>query len=230
MTIDVKQHAREREALAELVSVTPAGDNVVTSLRGTTAEPKAPPRRQPNADLRSREYLTPDEVERLITAARSVGRHGQRDAALILIAYRHGLRVSELVSLRWEQIDLQQGLLHVVRSKRGTASNHPLRGAEVRALRRIGREYRDSRYVFITERGAPMTASNVRKMVARAGKLAALPFPAHPHMLRHACGYKLANEGHDTRAIQHYLGHRNITHTVRYTELASDRFKSFWND
>lgn len=192
--------------------------------------PARPPRRPRNVDVRSREYLTPDEVERLITAAHDVGRHGHRDATLILIAYRHGLRVSELVSLRWDQVDLKQGLLHVARSKNGTPSNHPIRGPEIRALRKLRREYADSPYVFVTERRAPMTDSNVRKMIARAGREATLPFPAHPHMLRHACGYKLANDGHDTRAIQHYLGHKNITHTVRYTDLASDRFNRFWQD
>ena len=75
-----------------------------------------------------------------------------------------------------------------------------------------------------------MTESNVRKMIARAGRDAGLPFPTHPHMLRHACGHKLANDGHDTRAIQHYLGHKNITHTVRYTELSPERFRGFWDD
>lgn len=144
------------------------------------------PRRRRNADVRSREYLTPEEVERLIAAARRVGRHGHRDATSILIAYRHGLRVGELISLRWEQVDLEQGLLHVVRSKNGTSSNHPLGGSEIRALRRLRRDYTDSRHVFITERGAPMTASNVRKMIARAGRAADFPFPTHPHMLRHA--------------------------------------------
>jgi type 1 fimbriae regulatory protein FimB/type 1 fimbriae regulatory protein FimE len=211
----------------------PASVTHINAARTTATKPEereAPPKRRRNAEVRSREYLTPEEVERLIAAAKGVGRHGQRDSTLILIAYRHGLRVGELVSLRWEQIDLDQGLLHVVRSKNGTPSNHPLTGTEIRALRKLRREHPDSRYAFITERRAPMTASNVRKMIARAGRAARLPFPAHPHMLRHACGYKLANEGHDTRAIQHYLGHKNITHTVRYTELASDRFKSFWND
>src|SRR5688500_8917841 len=124
------------------------------------------PRRRRNADVRSREYLTPEEVERLIAAARRVGRHGHRDATLILIAYRHGLRVGELISLRLEQVDLEQALLHVVRSKNGTPSNHPLGGSEIRALRRLRRDYPDSRHVFITERRAPMTASNVRKMIA----------------------------------------------------------------
>jgi len=184
----------------------------------------------PNSAVRSREYLTPDEVEELIKAAKNIGRHGHRDAALILLAYRHGFRVSELIALRWDQIDLKQGLLHVNRLKNGTPSNHPIRGPEIRALRRLQREYPETPYVFVTERKGPLTPSTVRKIVARAGREAKLPFPAHPHMLRHACGYKLANDGHDTRAIQHYLGHKNITHTVRYTELAADRFNDFWRD
>jgi type 1 fimbriae regulatory protein FimB/type 1 fimbriae regulatory protein FimE len=145
------------------------------------------------------------------------------------MAYRHGLRVSELVALRWDQVDLTRGLIHVNRAKHGVASTHPLRGPELRALRRLQRDY-EGPYVFSTERGGPMTTSNVRKLVARGGALAGLPFPAHPHMLRHACGYKLANDGHDTRALQHYLGHRNIQHTMRYTELAPDRFRDFWRD
>ena len=153
-----------------------------------------------------------------------------RDAALILIAYRHGLRVSELVSLRWDQVDLQQGLLHVTRRKHGIASVHPLRGPELRALRRLQRTYPESAYVFVSERKAPLCADAVRKIVGRAGREADIEFPVHPHMLRHATGYKLANEGQDTRAIQHYLGHRNIQHTTRYTELAADRFKDFWRD
>jgi type 1 fimbriae regulatory protein FimB/type 1 fimbriae regulatory protein FimE len=189
-----------------------------------------PPRRVPNSTVRSREYLTKAEVESLISAAAAVGRHGHRNASLILIVYRHGLRVSELVSLRWDQVDLDEAILHVTRSKNGTASNHPIGRQEMRALRRLHRDYGASPHVFVTERGGPMTAANVRKILQRAGELAHLPFPVHPHMLRHACGYKLANDGHDTRAIQHYLGHRNIMHTVRYTELAADRFKGFWAD
>jgi len=189
-----------------------------------------PPKRIPNLAVRSREYLTPDEVEGLIKAAKNIGRHGHRDAGLILLTYRHGFRVSELIALRWDQIDLKQGLLHVNRLKNGTSSNHPIRGPEIRALRRLQREYPETPYVFVTERKGPLTASTVRKILARAGKEAKLPFPVHPHMLRHACGYKLANDGHDTRAIQQYLGHKNITHTVRYTELAPDRFKGFWKD
>ena len=190
----------------------------------------SPPKRLPNKALRTREYLTEKEVDALIKASRSNGRNRHRDGTMLLLAYRHGLRVTELVRLRWDQIDLEQGLLFVARIKNGTPSNHPLRGTEIRALRRLRRDHRDSPYVFASERCGPLTASTVRKIVARAGKTAHLPFPVHPHMLRHACGYKLANDGHDTRAIQHYLGHRNIVHTVRYTELAPDRFRNFWSD
>jgi type 1 fimbriae regulatory protein FimE len=189
-----------------------------------------PPRRVANRQRRTREHLTQQEVDRLIKAAGRLGRYGHRDATLILTAYRHGLRVSELVALRWDQIDLDQGLLHVSRLKNGVSSTHPLRGPEIRALRRLRREYALSPDVFTTERRGAMTDSAIRKIIARAGDEAQLGFPVHPHMLRHACGFKLANEGHDTRAIQHYLGHRNIQHTVRYTELAAERFKTFWKD
>jgi len=188
------------------------------------------PRKPRNQDVRTREYLTEREVERLMKAARETGRHGHRDATLILLAYRHALRVSELIALRWDQADLAQGILHVHRAKNGTPSSHPLRGPEIRALRRLQRDYPETPYLFVTERKGPLTADTVRKLVARAGKKARLGFPAHPHMLRHGCGYKLANDGHDTRAIQHYMGHRNIQHTVRYTELAADRFNGFWRD
>jgi type 1 fimbriae regulatory protein FimB/type 1 fimbriae regulatory protein FimE len=148
----------------------------------------------------------------------------------MLIAYRHGLRVSELVALRWDQVDLKAGLLHVARLKNGLASTHPIRGPELRALRELARDYPSSPYLFVSELGGPMTPATVRKLIARAGEKAKLPFPIHPHMLRHSTGYKLANDGHDTRSIQQYLGHRNITHTVRYTELSPERFKGFWKD
>jgi integrase len=172
-----------------------------------------PPRRLSNAALRSREHLTPDEVERLVTAAGRRGRYGHRDSTLIMLAYRHGLRVDELVALRWEQVDLTGGLLHVARLKRGLPSTHPLRGPEIRGLRRLKREQRSpSPYVFATERRGPLTTAAVRKLVTRIGQAARFPFPVHPHMLRHACGLKLANEGHDTRAIQQWLGSAAARH------------------
>lgn len=188
------------------------------------------PLRLKNTDYRSREYLTENEVEQLMDAAGRVGRHGHRDATLIMLSYRHGLRVTELVSLRWDQVDLKQGLMHINRLKHGNASVHPIRGPELRALRRLQRDYSTLPYVFSSERKAPLTSDAIRKILSRAGSVAKMPFTVHPHMLRHACGYKLAQAGQDTRAIQHYLGHKNIQHTVRYTQLSPERFKDFWKD
>jgi integrase len=186
-----------------------------------------PPRRVQNAELRTREYLTEAEVDRLIKAAK-VNRHGQRDATMILLAFRHGLRAAELVDLRWDQVDLgRNACLHVRRVKNGMPSVHPLQGDEMRALRELKRSA-DSPFVFVSERGAPFTRAGFAKMIARAGVEAKFKFGVHPHMLRHACGYALANRGHDTRALQAYLGHKNIQHTVRYTELSPTRFKDFW--
>ena len=154
----------------------------------TTENRTVGPKRLPNADLRTREYLTDAEVERLTEAAKA-NRYGHRDTTMILVAYRHGLR----------------------------------------ALRKLRREQDPkSPFVFTSERGAPFSAAGFAKMIQRAGEAAELGFKAHPHMLRHACGFALANKGHDTRALQAYLGHKNIQHTVRYTELSPDRFKDFW--
>jgi integrase len=187
------------------------------------------PRRRPNAELRVREYLTEKEVERLIEAAKA-NRNGHRDSTMLLLSYRHGLRVGELVSLRWDQVGFETGILHVRRLKNGTPATHPLSGRELRALRRLRRESDVSLFVFVSERGSPFTVAGFQKLIARAGEAAGFEFQIHPHMLRHSCGYKLANDGIDTRTLQAYLGHRSIQHTVRYTELSPDRFKRFWRD
>src|SRR5262249_1086872 len=150
------------------------------------------PRRPRNSDLRTREYLTEAEVERLIEAARD-NRWGHRDSTKLLIAYRHGLRASELVDLRWEQIDLENGILHVRRVKQGKPATHPLTGRELRALRRLQREQEPkSPFVFVSERGDPFSTRGFQATVERADKAAGFDMKIHPHMLRHACGYKLA--------------------------------------
>jgi type 1 fimbriae regulatory protein FimB/type 1 fimbriae regulatory protein FimE len=191
-------------------------------------ENRTVPIRPANADLRQREYLTPNEIEKLIRAAKD-GRYGHRDATLILIAYRHGLRASEICDLEWSQVEWgRAATLHVRRVKNGKPAAHPLRGDELRALRELRRRSPDSAFVFATERGGPFTPDAVNRLIKRIGERAGLPFPVHAHMLRHACGYALANDGHDTRAIQDYLGHKSIQHTVRYTELSPTRFKDFW--
>jgi integrase len=147
----------------------------------------------------------------------------------VLLAYRHGLRAAELVDLRWVQVDYKTATLHVRRVKQGNPSTHPTLGDELRALRRLQREQKPrSPFVLASERGAPFTTAEFARMIERAGMEPKLGFKVHPHMLRHACGYALAKNGHDTRALQAYLGHRNIQHTVRYTELSPMRFKDFW--
>jgi site-specific recombinase XerD len=194
-----------------------------------TVGPKRRPIRQPNADLRSREHLTPTEVEALLEAAKG-NRYGHRDATIILLTYRHGLRASEVCDLRWDQVDFNGAVLHVRRVKNGAPSTHPIQGDELRALRRLQRESPGSPFVFVSERGSPFTTAGFARMIERAAAGAGLDLKAHPHMLRHACGYALANKGHDTRAIQGWLGHRSITSTAVYTALAPNRFKDFWRD
>jgi type 1 fimbriae regulatory protein FimB/type 1 fimbriae regulatory protein FimE len=186
----------------------------------------AAPRRRPNAELRPREHLTEREVEKLIEAARG-NRHGGRDSTMILICFRHGLRASEVCELQWSDVEFETGTLHLRRTKGGSTGTHPLLGDELRALRALKRDAK-SPFIFVSERGAPFTVSGLQKMVERTGIEAKMPFKVHPHMLRHATGYALANKGTDTRTLQAYLGHRSIQSTVRYTELAPGRFKNLW--
>jgi type 1 fimbriae regulatory protein FimB/type 1 fimbriae regulatory protein FimE len=188
------------------------------------------PVRPSNADLRSREYLTPAEIEKLIKAARE-GRWSLRDATLITAAYRHGLRAVEACQLEWSQVEFgRNAALHVTRAKQGKPSVHPIRGGELRMLTALRKEYPDSMYVFTSERGTPFTTGAINRLVKIIGQRAGLQLPVHFHMLRHSCGYKLANDGIDTRAIQDWLGHVSITHTTRYTALSQTRFKDFWRD
>ena len=184
------------------------------------------PLRRPNAELRPREHLTEHEIDKLVEAAKG-NRWGQRDTTMILIAFRHGLRASELCGLQWSDVEFETGTLHLRRAKGGTTATHPLLGDELRALRSLKRDAK-SPFIFVSERGAPFTVSGFAKLLERAGIEAKLPFKAHPHMLRHATGYALANRGVDTRSLQAYLGHRSIQSTVRYTELAPGRFKNIW--
>ena len=183
----------------------------------------------PDRPLR-REWLTELEVEQLCAEARKRGRYGHRDATMILVAFRHGLRVSELVALRWEQVDLDAGRLRVIRRKGSDDSVQPLSGSEIRALRRIKREQEaGTRYVFITERKATMTTSGFDKMLRRTAARIGMA-GVYCHLLRHACGFKLVNQGVDTRSLAAYLGHVNLTNTRRYTKMDAKRFNGFWKD
>ena len=148
---------------------------------------------------------------------------------MLLVTFRHGLRASEVCGLQWSDVEFESGTLHLKRAKGGTTSTHPLLGDELRALRALKRDAQ-SPFIFVSERGAPFTTSGLAKLIERAGIEAGMPFKVHPHMLRHATGFALANKGTDTRALQAYLGHRSIQSTVRYTELAPGRFKNIWRD
>ena len=192
--------------------------------------PNLPPSKPCNIKVRPREYLTAAEVKRLKGAARTTGRHAFRDWLLITMMYRHALRAGEAVDLRWDQVDLNHGRLHVNRLKNGDSSIHYLEGDEVRSLRKLKRDYAESDFIFSSERQGPLTTRTVHHIIARAGEVAGIRFPVHPHQLRHAKGYQLAGRGEDTRAIQAYMGHKNIQHTVLYTKLDPRRFKGFGRD
>lgn len=188
-------------------------------------------RKPKNSEVRSREYLREDEVNALIEAAKSNGRHCLRDGLMILMQYRHGLRVTELCRLRWDDVDWGTAHIYIKRIKNGKDSNQPIEGTELRLLRQFHRQELEkvrSPFMFLNERKSPMDDERVRQIVARAGELAGFNFPVHPHMLRHGCGFYLASKGYDTRIIQDYLGHVNIQHTVIYTQLAPGRFSRLW--
>ena len=172
-------------------------------------------------------YLTEAQLRQLIKTARK-SRYGQRDSTLILIMSRHGLRVTEAVDLRWDQVDFAKAHLHVRRLKSGIDSVHTVQGDELRALRELRRSQEpQTAFVFTSERGGPMTRSNVAKTIAAAADRAGLPH-MHPHMLRHTCGHLLADAGHDTRRLQLWLGHSDIKHTSSYSQLSALPFKDFW--
>jgi type 1 fimbriae regulatory protein FimB len=146
--------------------------------------------------------------------------------------FRHGLRVSEACRLKLDQVDTQSRVLHVVRLKHGLSTTQPLRGDELKAigawLKQRARMKPSCKTFFVSERRKPLHRSTVNLLLDTCSKTAALPFLAHPHMLRHACGFALAGQGADTRLIQDYLGHRNIQHTVKYTAANPARFEKLW--
>src|SRR6516165_4444148 len=151
------------------------------------------------AEVRTREYLTEREVEQLIKGCNG-NRRPHRDATMILLAFRHGLRASELCDLQWTQVDFDHASLAVTRAKNGTPATHPLTGRELRALRRLHREAEGkSPFLFVSERGSPMTVSNFQKLINRATEATGLEIKAHPHMLRHACG------GHDMQILSGHI-------------------------
>ena len=180
-----------------------------------------------DAHERAKDFLAAAEITALREAAKA-GRHGPRDHLLVLAMYRHGLRVSEATGLRRAEVDLDRARLWVRRLKNGLSVEQPIAGDELRAIKRYLATRSDALpWLFISERGQPLTRQAVNYLIAAAAARAGLP-PVHPHMLRHSCGFYLANRGYDLRLIQDYLGHRDPKHTVRYTRVAGGRFEGLW--
>jgi integrase len=183
--------------------------------------------RAKNADYRQREYLTEPEIEKLLATAGD-SRNPVRDRLLILMAFRHALRVSELVDLRWQQVHLDTATIDIRRAKNGTPGIHGLQGDELRLLRALRRDNPHADFVFLSERKAPLSIDGAQKLIERLGEAAGLPFRIHAHMLRHAAGYALAARGVDTRTLQAFMGHRSIANTVIYTAVADKRVRNIW--
>lgn len=182
------------------------------------------PTRQKNQVYRSREYLTPSEAYRLIRIAGERGRYRLRDRTLLLLMFRHGLRVSEACLLKWDAVMFDEKKIVITRLKGSDNGIHRLQPDEVEALLQLKERNSGHSYVFVGKHGKKLTTGAIAKMMMRTGKLAELPLPVHPHMLRHSCGYYLAEQGLPTRDIQAYLGHKNIQHTVKYTAANPERF------
>jgi len=181
--------------------------------------------------MNDRKHLVSAEVEKLLAATKGI-RNETRDRCLLLLMFRHGLRVSEACGLQLSQVDIESRVLHVARLKQGLSTTHPLRGDELRAIKAWLTERAKMKpktdAFFVSERRGPLSRKTVWFMIGRYGELAGLAVEAHPHMLRHACGFALADQGADTRLIQDYLGHRNIQHTVMYTATNPARFERLW--
>jgi integrase len=202
--------------------------SAVVQLKRRESEIPTVPRRRENTEYRQREYLTESEIEKLLAAA-GKSRNPIRDRLLVLLAYRHALRVSELVDLRVDQFDLKAAQVHVRRAKNGIPSIHGLQGDELRLIRQLIRENGEhSRFLFLSERRAPLSIDGVQKLIERLGEATGFKFPIHVHMLRHSAGYALAGRGVDTRTLQVFMGHRSISNTTVYTAVADKRIRNIW--
>ncbi|MFP9230230.1 tyrosine-type DNA invertase [Pectobacterium cacticida] len=187
-----------------------------------------------NTGAKQRKFMTQSEIESLLKAA-NIGPHAARNYCLTLVCFIHGLRASEICRLRISDIDLESGCIYIHRLKKGFSTTHPLLNKEIRALKRwleirMSYPHSTSEWLFLSQKGNPLSRQQFYHIISASGGIAKLSLEIHPHMLRHSCGFALANMGIDTRLIQDYLGHRNIRHTVWYTASNAGRFYGIWNN
>lgn len=182
-----------------------------------TRKRRLPPRKQCAPRLELRRHLTKSEIDAMVSATRISGAHGLRNALLILLAYRHALRVSELLALTWSDINLEDLSIHIRRKNNGTSSTHQLNATEAGWLCRLRRAASDSsNYVFCSDKGLPLARRTAHFIISKAAEQARIDVGVHPHMLRHARAFHLVSKGLDTRRLQAYMGHRNAKHTLVY--------------
>lgn len=178
---------------------------------------------------RPKDFVTESEHKRLLQGAGKL-RNAERNQLLVMMLYRHGLRETEAVNLRLQDVQLESARIWIRRVKGGLSTEHPIEGDELRLLRRYLRTRNlNLPWLFVSERGGPMSRHSVIYTIGQAAQKAGLGHIT-PHMLRHGCGYYLANKGYDLRLIQDYLGHRDPKHTARYTRTASVRFTGLWGN
>lgn len=182
--------------------------------------------------MKNRKYLTNKEVENLLAASLR-GIYGVRNYCMIYMAFTHGLRASELCNLKLSDVDLEGRTIYIFRLKNGLSTTHPLRDKEIEMLKRwikLRSEFKGSgsEWLFLSDKGVNISRKRIYSLIVELGVQAKILVKVHPHMLRHSCGFALAEQGVDTRLIQDYLGHRNIQHTVIYTASNSARFLKLW--